>query len=42
MVDFSPRKGDPKAQFELKYDFKLASYEAAKKHGMRDETGPQS
>ena len=35
IVDFQPREGDPKAQFDLKYDFKLASYEAAKKHGMR-------
>lgn len=24
IVDFVPRKGDPKAQFEMRYDFKLA------------------
>ncbi|KAK8221361.1 Intradiol ring-cleavage dioxygenase [Phyllosticta capitalensis] len=29
VVDFVPRKGDPKAQFELAYDFKLASYDDA-------------
>lgn len=34
IVDFLPREGDPKAQFDLEYDFKLASYESAKKHGM--------
>ena len=33
-VDFEPRKGDPKSTFELQYDFKLASYEAAKKYNM--------
>ncbi|KAK3697141.1 hypothetical protein LTR37_017637 [Vermiconidia calcicola] len=40
IVDFESRKGDSKAQFELKYDFKLASYESARKHGMRDAVGP--
>jgi len=33
VVDFLPRKGDSKAGFELQYDFKLASYEQAKKSG---------
>lgn len=40
IVDFEPKEGDPKAQFDLKYDFKLVSYESAKKYGMRDVTGP--
>ncbi|KAK3115303.1 hypothetical protein LTR53_005482 [Teratosphaeriaceae sp. CCFEE 6253] len=30
VVDFTPEDGDPKAHFDLKYDFKLVSYEAAK------------
>ncbi|KAI9703688.1 MAG: hypothetical protein M1836_007458 [Candelina mexicana] len=30
IVDFLPREGDPKAQFELAYDFKLASYDETK------------
>ncbi|KAF2101232.1 aromatic compound dioxygenase [Rhizodiscina lignyota] len=30
VVDFKPREGDPKAQLELPYDFRLVSYEAAK------------
>ena len=29
VVDFSPREGDPKAKFELNYDFKLASFEVS-------------
>ncbi len=33
IVDFAPRKGDNKAQFELKYDFKLVSYDEASKNG---------
>jgi catechol 1,2-dioxygenase len=33
IVDFAPLEGDPKARFDLKYDFKLVSYEAAKKYG---------
>ena len=36
IVDFEPREGDPKAQSDLKYDFRLVSYESAKKHGMKD------
>lgn len=38
IVDFVPKEGDPKAQFDLKYDFKLASYEAAKKGDMKGAT----
>ncbi|KAA6407866.1 MAG: aromatic compound dioxygenase [Lasallia pustulata] len=34
VVDFLPREGDPKADFELPYDFKLATFEEAKKHGV--------
>lgn len=40
VVDFEPKQGDPKAQFDLKYDFRLASFEAAKKHGMKGATPP--
>ena len=32
IVDFKPYQGDPKADFELPYDFKLATFEDAKKH----------
>ena len=38
IVDFAPKKGDPKAQFDLEYDFKLASFEQAKKSGMKGAT----
>lgn len=38
IVDFTPRKGDPKAQYELQYDFKLASYEEAKKQPINGAT----
>jgi len=31
IVDFKPFQGDPQADFELPYDFKLASFEDAKK-----------
>lgn len=31
IVDFKPFQGDPKADFELPYDFKLASFQDAKK-----------
>ena len=34
VVDFAERKGDPKAQFELEYNFKLASFETAKENAM--------
>lgn len=30
IVDFKPLQGDPKADFELPYDFKMASFEDAK------------
>lgn len=30
IVDFVPFKDDPKADFQLPYDFKLATYEDAK------------
>jgi catechol 1,2-dioxygenase len=32
IVDFKPYQGDSKADFELPYDFKMATYEDAKKH----------
>jgi catechol 1,2-dioxygenase len=32
LVDFLPLKDDSNAEFELPYDFKLASYEDAAKH----------
>jgi len=38
VVDFLPRKGDPKADFELPYDFKLASYEEAQKNSLAGAT----
>lgn len=38
VVDFKPLEGNPKAQFELPYDFKLASFEEAKKNGMKGAT----
>ncbi|KAK1069997.1 hypothetical protein LTR74_004394 [Friedmanniomyces endolithicus] len=31
VVDFLPKEGDSKAKFDLRYDFKLIGYEAAKK-----------
>lgn len=40
-MDFVPYKGDPKADFELPYNFKMATYEDAKKHsvvGTTDES----
>ncbi|KAF2758033.1 aromatic compound dioxygenase [Pseudovirgaria hyperparasitica] len=39
IVDFLPFEGDPKAQFELPYDFKLASFEAADAEGATTSTG---
>lgn len=42
VVDFLPRKGDAKAGFELKYDFKLASYEEAKRSGADGATAMSS
>ena len=38
VVDFKPKDGDPKAQFDLLYDFKLVSYSAAKKGGLDGAT----
>lgn len=29
IVDFRPKEGDPRAQFDLEYDFKLAKFEEA-------------
>ncbi|KAF2249539.1 aromatic compound dioxygenase [Trematosphaeria pertusa] len=38
IVDFKPFQGDPKADFELPYDFKLATFEDAKKHSVAGTT----
>ena len=38
IVDYLPRKGDPKADFELEYDFKLATFEEAKEHSLAGTT----
>jgi catechol 1,2-dioxygenase len=38
VVDFQPLEGNPKAQFELPYDFKLASFEEARKSGVKGAT----
>jgi catechol 1,2-dioxygenase len=38
IVDFKPFQGDPKAEFELPYDFKMASFDDAKKHGVEGAT----
>jgi catechol 1,2-dioxygenase len=38
IVDFKPFQGDPKADFELPYDFKMASFDDAKKHGVTGTT----
>lgn len=38
IVDFKPFKGDEKADFELPYDFKMASFEDVKKHGIAGAT----
>ncbi|KAI4694441.1 hypothetical protein J4E81_006658 [Alternaria sp. BMP 2799] len=38
LVDFNPFEGDPKADFELPYDFKMASFEDAKKHSVAGTT----
>lgn len=32
-MDFNPFEGDPKAEFELPYDFKLASFADANTDG---------
>ncbi|RYN42517.1 hypothetical protein AA0112_g1201 [Alternaria arborescens] len=38
LVDFKPFEGDPQADFELPYDFKMASFEDAKKHSVAGTT----
>lgn len=38
IVDFVPFKGDPRADFELPYNFKLASFEDAKKASVNGST----
>ncbi|OCK84215.1 aromatic compound dioxygenase [Lepidopterella palustris CBS 459.81] len=38
VMDFLPYKGDPKADFELAYDFKLASFEDASKFSVAGTT----
>lgn len=38
IVDFKPLEGDPKADFELPYDFKMASFEDAKIYGVEGTT----
>lgn len=40
VVDFVPKEGDSKAQYELQYDFKLAKYEDAKKGNLEGATAP--
>lgn len=38
VVDFLPREGDPKADFELPYNFRLATFEAAKTYSLAGTT----
>ncbi|KAJ4360825.1 uncharacterized protein N0V89_001392 [Didymosphaeria variabile] len=38
IVDFKPFEGDPNAEFELPYDFKMATFEDAKKHSVAGAT----
>jgi catechol 1,2-dioxygenase len=38
IVDFKAFQGDPRAEFELPYDFKMASFEDAKKGGVEGAT----
>ncbi len=38
VVNFLPRKGDFKANFELPYDFKLATFEEARRNGVEETT----
>jgi len=38
IVDFLPLKGDSKAEFELPYDFKMATFDDAKKHAITGST----
>ena len=42
IVDFKPYEGDPQADFELPYDFKMATFQDAAKHsiaGTTEESG---
>ncbi|KAJ9637186.1 hypothetical protein H2201_001586 [Coniosporium apollinis] len=38
IVDFEPLKGNPKADFELSYDFRLATYDEAKNNSLAGAT----
>lgn len=38
IVELAPRQGDQKADFELQYDFRLATFEDAKKHSVAGTT----
>lgn len=38
VVHFEPVEGNPKAEFELPYEFKMASFEDAHKHGVDGST----
>ncbi|KAF2738770.1 aromatic compound dioxygenase [Polyplosphaeria fusca] len=38
IVDFVPYQGDPQAEFELHYNFKMATFEDAKKHSVAGTT----
>jgi catechol 1,2-dioxygenase len=42
IVDFKPFQGDPRAEFELPYDFKMASFADAKKNGVEGSTEQSS
>jgi catechol 1,2-dioxygenase len=42
IVDFKPFQGDSKAEFELPYNFKMASFDDAKKHGVEGTTQESS
>ena len=42
IVDFVPFQSDPKADFELAYDFKLASFADAKKGSVNGATEPST
>jgi catechol 1,2-dioxygenase len=42
LVDFLPLKNNSKAEFELPYDFKLASYKDAAKHSAIGSTEDSS
>jgi catechol 1,2-dioxygenase len=42
LVDFAPHEGDPRADFHLPYDFKMASFEDAKNGGVRGTTEPSA